>query len=92
MTRPSRSSDDEPDLDVSTRVEGILRDRMGLEVPGRDADLLATGVLDSLALVDLVMHLERTFGNPIPLVDVDLDELRTVHGIARLVAERRNGR
>lgn len=91
MSRSHSSVDSSAPSEIGRRIEGILQNQMGLEVPDRETDLLASGTLDSLALVDLIVRLEKVFERPIPLSEIDLDELRTIDGIARLVAARRNG-
>jgi acyl carrier protein len=58
---------------------------MDREVPSVDLDLLETGTLDSMSLVELLLHLEQEFGVVIDLGDVDLEQLRTVTGITQLV-------
>jgi acyl carrier protein len=42
-------------------------------------------VLDSLQLVELLVQLERSFGVQIAIESIDLDNLRTLARIARLV-------
>ncbi len=39
-----------------------VRDRLGVEVPSSDTDLVADGLIDSLALVTLIVGIEDTFG------------------------------
>jgi D-alanine--poly(phosphoribitol) ligase subunit 2 len=51
-----------------------------------DTDLLETGVLDSLQFVELLLQLERRFGLRVKVEDINLDDLRTLERIARLVA------
>lgn len=67
----------------------ILRADLSLDVPGADAELLATGLLDSLALVDLLARLEQEIGVKIPLDRLELDDLRTPERIAAMVERLR---
>lgn len=67
---------------------GALFEKLDLEVPSADADLIDSGLLDSLRLVELLLHIEGTLGCRIPLEDIDLDDLRSVNRIARLIAGR----
>ena len=48
----------ESDADVGRRIEAIFADKLNLEVPSADVDLIEAGLLDSLQLVDLLLHLE----------------------------------
>ncbi len=75
-----------PDAAVASRVSGIIRDALGVEVPSADTDLIDTGLLDSLALVSLITEIEQEFGYQLPLDDFDVDAFRTVDGIAEFVA------
>ncbi len=78
--------------DVIPAILAILRDELHLEVADADADLLASGVLDSLALVDLLVRLETRVGVAISLERVELEDLRNVRGIAGLVERERASR
>ena len=57
-----------------------------IEVPSSDTDLLETGILDSFQFVELLFELEQRFGFRIKIENIDLDDLRTLSRIARLVA------
>jgi acyl carrier protein len=52
-----------------------------LEDLGDDDPLFSSGVIDSFALVTLMMHLERTGGVRIDPTDVTLDNLDTLNRI-----------
>ena len=66
----------------------LFRDRLQIEVPAADTDLIASGLLDSLRLVELLLHIETDLGCRVPLGDIDLDDLRSISRIAQLVAAR----
>jgi len=70
---------------VRTGVDAILRDRLRIGTPGPVTDLLETGLIDSLGLVELVASIEQRFGVVINLMDLDLDHVRTVLAIYDLV-------
>lgn len=72
-------------MDIQSQVVKILSGTMNLAVAGPDADLVASGQLDSLALVDLLMHLESSFGISVALDGVEIEDFRTVKRIAGLV-------
>jgi methoxymalonate biosynthesis acyl carrier protein len=67
----------------------LLAEKLHLEVPGPDTDLIESGLLDSLQLVELLVQIEQQMGCRIPLDEVDFDDLRSVARIARLVEARR---
>jgi D-alanine--poly(phosphoribitol) ligase subunit 2 len=56
-----------------------------ITVPTPTTDLLETGLLDSMGLVELVAAIEQRFDVVINLMDLDLDHVRTVHAIYTLV-------
>lgn len=77
------------DSGTAARVARILRERLHLEVEGDDVDLFDTGLIDSLAFVDLLMALEQEFGVSAGVDDLDLDNFRTIEQIASFVDARR---
>jgi D-alanine--poly(phosphoribitol) ligase subunit 2 len=74
-----------PDATATDRVQRLFVETLNISAPAPDADLIDTGVLDSLALVELLFALEREFGVTIPLEELDIDAFRTVESIGRLV-------
>jgi acyl carrier protein len=82
---------DLPDLALYDEIITIFLERLNVTVPSLDADLLASGVLDSLALVELLMQLESRYGIEISLEKLDCDDFRSVATIASFVARERDG-
>jgi methoxymalonate biosynthesis acyl carrier protein len=66
----------------------LFADKLHIEVPSPDTDLIETGLLDSLRLVELLLHIESELGSHIPLEEVDLDDLRSTRRIAGLIVGR----
>jgi D-alanine--poly(phosphoribitol) ligase subunit 2 len=73
---------------IIQRLGGVFAENFHIEVPSPDTDLLETGILDSLQFVELLLQLERHFGLRINIDDIDLEDLRSLDRIARLVATR----
>lgn len=73
---------------IIERLGAVFAESFHIEAPSPDTDLLETGILDSFQFVELLVQLEQRFGVHIKLDDVDLDDLRTLARIARLVADR----
>jgi len=73
---------------VVERLRAVFVESFHIEVPSPDTDLLETGVLDSFQFVELLFQLEQRFGLRIKIDDIDLDDLRTLARIARLVAAK----
>jgi acyl carrier protein len=75
------------DAQVIDRVQRLFVETLNTAPPAAEADLIDSGVLDSLALVELLFALEREFGVTIPLEELDIDSFRSVTSIAELVGE-----
>ena len=73
--------------DVIAQLTDLVRDQLGVDVPSSDTDLVAAGLLDSLALVTLIVGIEDTFGCRLPLDDFDIDRFRSVDAMAAFLAE-----
>jgi len=76
---------------IVRRLGALFVESLHIEVPSADTDLFETGILDSLQLVELLVQIEQRFGFKMKIDDIDLDDLRTLEGIARLVAARTAG-
>ena len=70
---------------IIERLGKLFIERFHVEVPSSDADLLESGILDSFQMVQLLFELEQCFGFRIKIEDIELDDLRTLSRIARLV-------
>ena len=67
----------------------IFADVTGSNPPDPDADLLEGGVLDSLALVELLFAIEQELGIVVPAEKLEVERFRTLARLAELVAECR---
>lgn len=70
------------------RIAEVFSNALHLEVPSADTDLFDTGVLDSLAFVELLLQLEREFGIKTSVDDLELGNFRSIAHIADFVAAR----
>lgn len=71
---------------IIERLGAMFVETFHIEVPSSDTDLLETGILDSFQFVELLLQLEQRFNVRIAIEDFDLDDLRTLTRIARVVA------
>jgi acyl carrier protein len=71
------------------RISAIFLEKLHITVPSADTDLLQTGILDSLQLVDLLLNLEKEFGIRISLDSLDLESFRSITRIAELVEKQK---
>ena len=71
---------------VNEQVRTIFAEALNITVPADDVDLIDGGLLDWLALVELIMELEHRFGISIPFDTLDIDDFRSVESIGAIVA------
>ena len=74
---------------ATSQVQDLLREQLFVDVDSPEEDLLSSGLLDSLALVQLLVSIEEGFGVRIALSDLQLDDIRSISSIANLIANRR---
>ena len=67
----------------------LIAEKLLVEVQSPEDDLLATGVLDSLSLIELLLNLEQHFGMKIPLDELQIEDVRSVRSIANMVESKR---
>lgn len=73
---------------VYQKLTELFAKKLNLEVSSVDADLVETGLLDSLALIELLAQLEETFGVSVSTDDLELENFRSIASIAGFVARR----
>ncbi|MGE0131184.1 MAG: phosphopantetheine-binding protein [Blastocatellales bacterium] len=73
-------------MELKAKLAAIFTEHLNIEAPTGDTDLLAAGIIDSLALVELLLRLEQNFGVQISVDDLELDHFRSLDSIARFVA------
>ena len=80
--------------DIEAAVKAYVLDEF---LPGEDASalttsvpLISTGILDSIAVLKLVMFLEEKFGVTIEAHETGIDNLNTVADIAKLVESKQS--
>jgi acyl carrier protein len=73
--------------DTILRVTTLIHEALQIEVDRIDTDLIETGLLDSLALVELIFRLEQAFDVSIRLDEMSVERFRTISSIARLIDE-----
>jgi D-alanine--poly(phosphoribitol) ligase subunit 2 len=78
-----------PDLaHLRARLAALFSTALNVEVPSADTDLFETGVLDSLAFVDLLLHLERDFGVTASVDELEAENFRSIGHIAAFLLSR----
>jgi acyl carrier protein len=77
-----------PDQELIEAVRQLFVQRLNMEAPAPDLDLIESGRLDSLALVELIFAIEQEFGVDASLGELDIENFRNVERIAGFVAGR----
>ena len=72
-------------IGLRSEISQLITKTLMVEVESPEDDLLSSGILDSLTLVQLLVNLEDHYGVQIPLQDLEIDDLRSISSIARLV-------
>jgi len=76
------------DITLQERIARLFSDILTIDIPSTDTDLFDTGVLDSLAFVELLLHLEREFGVTTSVDDLEINNFRSIDRIADYVMAR----
>ncbi len=80
-----------PEENLTAQIQSLLLEKLLLEVQSPEEDLLETGRLDSVSLVQLLLEMEDRFQVRLTLSELDLEDFSTVRGLARLVAIQKSG-
>lgn len=70
------------------QIGAFFSGKLNLDIPSADTDLIETGIIDSLALVDLIVYLE-SLGVDISLDEIEIDNFRSLSKIAEFAAGNR---
>jgi acyl carrier protein len=72
--------------DISERIQRLFVEALNVEVASEDADLIDCGVIDSLALVELIFAIEREFDLTLPFDELEIETFRSVRSISEFIA------
>ena len=70
------------------RLAQLFREVLHVNVSTPQTDLIESGLLDSLALVELLFEIEQRFGVDLALEELDLESFRTLERLAAVIAGR----
>jgi D-alanine--poly(phosphoribitol) ligase subunit 2 len=77
--------------DLERRIRTLFLQALNIGIDSVDTDLIETGLLDSLILVELLLQLEEAFNIDIVVAELDVDDFRTVRSIGKFVTRLRTG-
>jgi D-alanine--poly(phosphoribitol) ligase subunit 2 len=66
-------------------IQAVLREKLMILVASPDIDLLESGLVDSIGLVELILELEQRFSVSLPMENLEIDDFRSVYRIADLI-------
>jgi D-alanine--poly(phosphoribitol) ligase subunit 2 len=75
-------------LALQQQVTALFAEKLNLDVASAETDLIEAGLLDSLALVELLAQLEESFDVSISTDDMELENFRSISSIAMFVMQR----
>ena len=76
------------DTTLPYQIIKLFEEKMNLEVSSMEDDLVNMGVLDSLALMNLLVHIENEFGLQISIDELEFDNFRTIAMIAEFIRQK----
>jgi D-alanine--poly(phosphoribitol) ligase subunit 2 len=79
-----------PNQILYDQIATFFSERLNLIIASPTEDLFETGVLDSMAFVDLVLHLEQQFDVRIAADELEPDNFRSVAKIVGFVAAHKS--
>ena len=69
------------------RVHDVLKTVLNPTQSLEAVDLIETGIMDSLALVSVIMELETVFNMSIPFEKLEIDNFRTLDSISQFISK-----
>jgi D-alanine--poly(phosphoribitol) ligase subunit 2 len=67
-------------------IGSLLLEKLQVQAESPDLDLLESGLVDSVGLVELILELEQHFGIDLPVENLEVEDFRSIRSLARLVA------
>ena len=71
---------------LQRQIIEIFSEHFETRLESEDVDLLETGLVDSVKIVELVLELERRFGISLPFEELEIDDFRTVLRLAERIS------
>jgi D-alanine--poly(phosphoribitol) ligase subunit 2 len=71
---------------MQQRIIEIFSERFDTRLESDGVDLLETGLVDSVKIVELVLEIEQRFGVSLPFEELEIEDFRTVPRLAERIA------
>ena len=77
------------DTSIKTSLAKTIAERLGVTVPSFDTNLFETGIVDSLAFVNLLVEIESQFDIHVTLENLELENFQSIEAIAAFITRQR---
>jgi D-alanine--poly(phosphoribitol) ligase subunit 2 len=71
---------------LQQKITDIFAERFDTKLESGEVDLLETGLVDSVKIVELVLEIEQRFGVSLPFEELEIEDFRTVSRLAERIA------
>ena len=68
-------------------LAAVARPGQNLDGLHDDSDLVTSGLIDSLVVIEIILYLEREYGIDIHAADIDPGSLTTINGILQSIEQ-----
>lgn len=68
------------------QIEAAFLELFSIQIDSPEQNFYDTGILDSVVLVELILHLEQRFQIELPMEALDLNSFSSVRAIANLIS------
>ena len=72
-------------------IVNLFREQLTIDIDDPDMDLVGSGLMDSLMLIELLTFLEQKYQITIDFADLEIDNFRSVNSITQFVESRTGG-
>jgi D-alanine--poly(phosphoribitol) ligase subunit 2 len=71
---------------LQQQITDIFAERFETKLDSAEVDLLESGIVDSVRIVELVLEIEQRFGVSLPFEALEIEDFRTVPRLAERIA------
>jgi acyl carrier protein len=71
---------------LQQQIAEIFAGRFETKLDSDDIDLLDSGIVDSVKIVELVLEIEQRFGVSLPFEELEIEDFRTLSRLAERIA------
>jgi len=79
---------EQPDEALVEQLRDLFREALSVDVASPETDLIEAGLLDSLALVELLFQIEQRFSVDLALEELEVDNFRSLARLSAAIADQ----